>query len=816
MICRRTTDGAAWNMARGYRRMGPSAKNLVFANALLIFFLACTSKKKECPLPEPAPIATAPVGDLGDGTYKLYTGRRITPIGRHLEVGTFPQNLALSPSGKLLAISHSGESDEKNEEKEKQTVWIVDAATMTTLKIIQADAFFYGLAFSPDSKLLYASGGGGNTVHVYDVTSPTYREVNPLKVEDYPSGVAATPDGKLLLVARLHEHTLSVFKTGTYEKLADLPTQAYPYGVAVTPDSTKAFVSNWGDSSISAFDLTSLKPLGRIEVGKNPEGLAVSPDGKSLVSSNADADSLSFIDTATLEVTRTLSLRARAEDAPGVMPVDLTFSPDGSRLLVACSGDNMIAVVDVADGKIIGKIPSGAYPTSVRTDGKSLYILNGKAFGARPNLKNEFITSIVWGHLSSVDMPSEADLPSLTAKVDENNEDRLKHFFGLGPECQATNGPVPIRHGDKSAQIKHVVYVVRENKTYDSLLGDLGGEARGEPSFALFGEKITPNLHSLARRYANLDNCYYESEQSLQGHIWISGGWTNDFAERNWTAMWAQKGVGQFFLPNTEPAARGGEPLFYDNLIKHDVSFRVYGDPTGILTGLFDTFRNNIDFKYPTWSIQIRDQDKIKEFFRELDLGIFPSFVSIWLPNDHTRGTSAGAPTPETMISDNDYATGLLIEKLSKSPYWKETVVFIFEDDPQGVPDHIDAHRGPCLVVGPQVKRGYTSHVHYSFPSFHRTVELILGMQPLSRFDALAAPILDVFTQSPENSEPFTPVAPDVPVRYNAPDAYGAAESAKMDFSTADQAPGLGRVLWHHMKGPKVPFPSAYADEDDD
>lgn len=806
-------------MSVGVRRQGPglgSSPGVILLAGLASTTLgSCNGNSERCALPPPTALATAPVGDLGEGRYKYVNGRIVSPVGRHLEVGTFPLNLALAPGGKLLAATHGGESDRKLQNPEHQSVWIIDPDGPRALQTIETEALFFGLVFSPDGRRLYASAGGGNAVKVYDASVSPMTETFSITLPDYPSGLAVTLDGTLLLVARLHEHTLSIFRTDTFEKVADIPTQAYPYAVAVRPDGRRAFVSNWGDGSLTAVDLAAQASLGRVAVGKNPEGLAISPDGRLVAVANSDDDSVTILDSDALTAVATISLKSGAHQPPGVMPVDVTFSPDGRRLFVACSGENALAVLEVETAAVKGRIPTGSYPTSVRTDGNRLFVLSGKGIGARPNLQNEFITGLAWGHVATLSVPSDGELADYTRRVEENNNP-MKGYYNLGPECTDVRGPVPISENSPSGSIRHVVYIIRENKTYDSLLGDLGGDTRGEPSFALFGEKITPNLHALARRYANLDNCYYESEQSLQGHIWISGGWSNDFSERNWAAMWSQKGVGQIFLPSAEPAARGSDTLLYDNFVRHNVPFRVYGDPVGILSDLLGTFRNSIDFRYPTWSLQVRDADKVLEFVRELELGVFPSFVSIWVPNDHTRGTSAGAPTPETMVADNDHGTGLIIEALSRSPFWNETVVFLFEDDPQGTPDHVDAHRGPCLVIGPHVKRGFVSHVHYSFPSFHRTMELILGLPPISQFDARAVPILDVFDAEPRNTEPFSAVAPDLPVRYNAPSAYGAEESARMDFSAPDQAPGLGRILWHAVKGTHVPYPEEMAAEEDD
>jgi hypothetical protein len=350
---------------------------------------------------------------------------------------------------------------------------------------------------------------------------------------------------------------------------------------------------------------------------------------------------------------------------------------------------------------------------------------------------------------------------------------------------------------------------MRENKTYDSLLGDLGPEYDGDPSLTLFGEEITPNLHRLARTFTNLTNFYNESEQSVQGHVWGGIGWVNDFTEKNWIAMWGRPGEAQLVVAGLEPASLPPTGDLFRFYQAHGRSVRIYGEYAGAaLDALEGT--EMMEWRFPS-NLGLDDRIKIKPFLRDLAQGKLADYTFIALPNDHTYGLTPGAPTPEYLVADNDEATGRIVEAVSHSPFWHETVIFIFEDDPQSTPDHVDAHRSICIVVSPWVKRGYVSRVHSSFPSLHKTASLIFGVPPINRLIALSSAMYDLFTTTPDLT-PYVAIPSRIPFAINPENGPLAEASKKLDFSTVDRAPGLGRILWAYRKG--TPFPEDLADDE--
>ena len=335
-----------------------------------------------------------------------------------------------------------------------------------------------------------------------------------------------------------------------------------------------------------------------------------------------------------------------------------------------------------------------------------------------------------------------------------------------------------------------MVLIVRENKTYDMDLGDLEG-ANGDPALAIFGESITPNLHALARRFSNLDNYFSDPEESLQGHQWTTQADCGDFTEKlRFT---------QLPLAGYEPASLAASGNIFSHCLEHGVSFRNYGEVVSFGPELLGRYRDFIDSKYPFFDMGVRDEVKAREVIREWSMNIFPEFIYISLPNDHTFGTKPGKPTPESMVADNDRATGMLVDWISKSQYWGETAIFVIEDDPQSYAgDHVDAHRSLCLVLSPWVKTGFVSHAHADIASVYHTIELLLGLPPMNKNDDGAAPLYEVFRGAGEAPDlrgfdalPLA-VAPGV----NTAASPMAAESMRLNFDGVDGAAGLGRILW--------------------
>jgi YVTN family beta-propeller protein len=779
---------------------------------------------KKCTMPSPSEAAAAKAGLQEDGSVILLNGRRIRPLGIQTAVSTFPLNAAVSPSGDELVVLCSGQGnmylpDEvEGASVADQSLWFLDPVTGGINQVVLEDSLFGGVAYHPNGKYLYATGGGGQKLYVYDVSVTPHTRFRTIEMPGYPVDVVLSATGDKLYVTLQHEHTLAVYDSATMIELARLTTEAWPYRIALSADGKRAYVSNWGTTTVSVFDLVTRQTIKHVEVGKNPMALILTEGDSKLYISVSDADKIAIMDTATLEVSTEIDLRESADDPMGKSPTDMLLSPDAAWLYVLLAHENAISVIDLAQGKAIGLIPTAYYPTAVvgSPDGSRLYAINSKGVGGGPNADNEFVGEMIKGTVSLFDTPAASDLPGLTELVAQYNDNAL-NFYNF--ECDSYDHPIPTKFGARGeSPIKHVVYIVRENKTYDALLGDMAGPDGDEwhdPDLAIFAD-YSPNLHKLAGRFTSLVNYYNEAEQSLQRHIWTAGGWINDFSEKNWISMWGRLNEAQAFVPGIEPASENDSVDIFEFLKGQGVSVRVYGEYVGAAHNLTRPNSAIFDWNFPM-GFDIADSVKIKEAIREWENGVFPEFIYILLPNDHTYGVSPGKPTPEYMIADNDEATGRIVEWISNSPYWSETVVFIFEDDPQSTPDSIDAHRTICVVASPWTKRGHKSTVHFSVPSIHKTMSLILGVQPISRHSQVAAAMYDVFTNKP-NLEPFVAIPSPVPYAESPDDGSEEAERSKaMRFDVPDMAPDLGKVLWKHFTGTDIP--AKYADQmerDDD
>ncbi len=825
-------------------------------------YSSCVSNKTFCDGTQVSDEAKYRTQIIGDDVAIMVNGRKITPYHKDGAIltaglGVYPIGIAISPNDRLLAVSNNGIKDvfflrdrvpgveeDKAEyyyNNKYQSITFIDMQEKKVIYKLPLLSLFIGIVFSPDGKYLYAAGGGRDVVRVVKIlsypgstTGFSIQVTNSIHIPYYPTGLAISPNGKLLYVTQLQHHNLSIVNidhsSPEYgEVITTYVTQSYPYAVLLSPDQQMAFVTNWGGNSVTFIDLADKKVLGNVPVGKNPEGMAIY-NGKLFVANSGD-DTISVIDISTMEISNVINLLSSPNDRIGITPVDLKIDTSRKFLYVVCAGDNKVDVYDIDTYKKIGSIPVGFYPAeiAITKNGNYAAVVNSKgkmrkdAFSnvefdkngkietdANGNPEFVHIASLIQGMVNIFAVPDREELAKLEKVVEANNSTTERYYDTK--DCDYWNNPIPKKPGDPTP-LKHVVYIVRENKTYDVDLGDLP-TGNGARELALFGEKVTPNLHALAKQFANFDNYYSEPEQSVQGHIWIAGGWSTDFDEKIWMAMWGRPAEHQIFLPAMQPASKPIMGSLFDYFYSQGVDFRIYGEITGVLDNVSKKFYDRFDWKYPSWSLHINDTDKAKEFIRELQEGIFPSFVYIWLPNDHTYGATPGKPDPVWMVSNNDEATGMIVEAISHSPFWKSTVIFIFEDDPQSAPDHIDAHRSILLAISPYVRHGYVSHVHYSIPSIHHTAELILGIPPMSRYDQLAAPLYDAFTMKPDFT-PYNHLPSQIPFSIVPEGAPGSKESLKMNFDKPDQAPGLGKVLWEYVTKGK-PFPSHIAHMDDE
>jgi DNA-binding beta-propeller fold protein YncE len=822
-----------------------------------------------------------------DGFVQLPNQWKLNPVGKQVEVGDLPVNVQLHPTGQFAAVLHCGLKDHEvvvldlNAEKWKERVPRVVVSRTT---VAQA---FYGLAFSPDGKQVYASGGEFDTVHVWDFDKGNLHNHRTLDVatgrRTVPAGLTLDAGGKELFVAGLwanavvrvpldnpgNKVVIPLAAAGAKKADAgkgDPPSppdgrkkekkqeddeeggvrppegNAYPYTVLVEPAGKRAFVSLWAKAAVSVIDLESNKVAGTWATAEHPTEMALAPDGKALYVACANSTKVSVLDPATGESLQTIVAALYPQAPTGNTPNSLSLTPDGQLLFVANADANNLAVFNVADRKAakpLGFVPTGWYPTSVRYNPltKTVFVANGKGLtpkanrsGANPNLpfdKNllEYIGALFQGTVSAIPVPTPEEMAKYS-KLAYQCSPLLKDNAVVAADVPADN-PIPRKVGDPSP-IKYVIYCIKENRTYDQVFGDMK-EGNGEPELCLFPEAITPNHHKLAREFVLLDNTYVDGEVSADGHEWSMGAYATDFVEKLWPLSYRGSPKGTFGYPAeglVDQAARPAGGYLWDRAKEAGVSYRSSGEwvrngkmnPDGTFedgTATVEALKGHIDPQFRGYDLDYPDVKRAERFISELKRfekdGEMPRLQIMRLPNDHTTGTRVGKPTPTAQVADNDLALGMVVEAVSRSKFWKETAIFVIEDDAQNGPDHVDAHRVVALVISPYTKRKFVDSTLYSTTSMLRTMELILGLKPMSQFDAAARPMFNSFTAKPD----VTPYKHEVPKadlnEKNKPGAWGAALSEKFDLAKEDQADDIlfNEVIWRSVKGPasKMPAP---------
>ena len=783
---------------------------------------------------DPTADALLPAGyDEETNTAILLNGQKVTPAGQTLDLEKFAWGLALSPDGRYAYVTNAAnqglqvidlrpepEPDGDAEAEITETVGRDGEAPLPiTIQRLAGLSVGHGLAVSADGATVYVSGGGREVVRAFDVGVDGLLTLDrEITVFGYADGMALAPDGQSLYVVSPTASLLIKVKL-TDDSTEEVKVGNYPYDVVVTPDGETAYVSNWAGGSVYAVDTGTMAVTDRIEVDKNPEGMVLVEGGDYLIVTNSDADNLSIVETASNTVTQTIeldpnpdtaNLKAWTPNAAAVHP-----APDAHRAYVASADRNAIEVIDTDEWRILGQVPTAMYPVRVEltSDGKDVVVVNAKGWGSRlGQTSGQGLYSV----LQVVATPKNAaELAGYTTQV-ENNNNRPRGFFPLD-ECESLV-PLPLNEGEKSV-IEHVILVVKENKTYDDVLGDLLGEEGDDwhdPELArLFGEaviqdgeevSVTPNAHAIARTWVDMVNFYSDAEVSLQGHMWTTQGDCNDYVEKLRFDRLPVTGV--------DPATKHYNKSIFEHLDRHGVNFRVYGEVVNFAIEELVKWRDKIDLKYPYWSQSVTDVNKAREIIREWELAadpdspagaesLFPPFIYIVLPNDHTEGGKAGVPSPRSMVADNDHGMGLLLEWLSHSPFWEKSLFIAIEDDPQSANgDHIDAHRSVCFLASPWIKRGGEMiTTHYSIPSLYRTIEMILGLPPMNKNTLMAPPMVDIFTNVPDNIK-YTAIVPTMPLIINGEGRF-AEEAKRWDWSTFDGHKGLGEHIWRIYMGDK-------------
>ena len=812
-------------------------------------------------------LSTLTVGPQPDGSILVPTNQLLRPAGFQILFPGRPVDLALSPDGKWLAVLNKNSLD---------LIRVLDRTIMQTLPL-KGGGSFNGVSFSADGKRIYASQARDKIYIAQKDKNNILTWIEPIQFlqpkiggHPVPGGFTINEQGDKLYVPLSRSNTLAVVELAN-ASITEIPVGVSPYEVILL-SSQKAYVSNWGgrqpkpgeptyktsgseilidpetgianNGTVSVIDLKSRKQINSIEVSLHPGAMVLSPDKALLYVACANSDIISVIDTKNDAVIDEISVRM-AKDLPfGSAPNALTISPDGKQLFVANGTDNALCVIQLDDNnKIAGFIPTGWYPGAVilDKDAKFLFVANTKGIGSR-NMRADrpgYNTHHHMGSISIFPLPDKATINKMTKVVKENNSFAQMMKQLTRENKVARRVAVPQFPGQES-HFKHVVYIIKENRTYDQVFGDLK-QGNGDTSLVHFGREVTPNHHALAEDFVLLDNYYCSGVLSADGHQWTDEAYVTDYIEKFFGDF-----PRSYPYDGDDPLAYSSTGFIWDNVMQHGLTFRNYGEfVDAIIEPKNATFTDIYqDFLSGTNSIKIRSKSnlpqmepytcptfigfpervpdvyRVAEFIKELKEfeknDNFPNFIIMLLPNDHTSGTKPGLPTPRAAVADNDLALGQVVEAISHSKFWGETCIFVTEDDPQAGLDHVDGHRTVGLVISPFTKRGQVISANYSQISMFRTIENILGIPPLNQFDLAAIPMFDCFTNKPDFS-PFTALPNNIPLDELNPallslsgDAlYWAQKSMEQNLDELDRIDEdtFNRIIWHSVKGYNVPYP---------
>lgn len=767
-------------------------------------------------------------GRLDDGRTLLPNGWTLSPAGTAVEVGELPLNMALSPDEKYLVVTNNG------------TAWqglsLIETATWKVVQSVPLNRSWLGLKFLRKENALLVSGGNDNKVLKYSLSNGSLRLSDSIIVgEPWPTGriwlggLDVDEDAGILYVTSRENNRLYQIDLRRKAVATSTELPAKPYACLVSSTKPVLYVTLWGGSAVAVLDKKTLGIVGTIPVGDHPNDLTESPDGNRLFVANGNSNTVSVIDCNTEKVVETITTSLLPNAPEGSTTNAVTLDKEGKTLFAANADNNCVAVFDVSkpgQSRSLGFIPVGWYPTSVRVLGatRQLLVANGKGMTSRanPNGPNPekrdrnivYIGSMLKGTVSRIDIPNAATLQTYTAQVYANSPGFDKRR--LEKSRSATNAiPGP---GGKSP-IKHVFYVIKENRTYDQVFGDMK-EGNGDPALCLFPEEITPNHHALARQFVLLDNLYADAEVSADGHNWSMAAYATDYVEKSWPTSYGGRG-GEYEFEGGYPVAYPSAGFLWDNCNRHGVSYRTYGEfaengqtPEDTVKATMPSLVGHVAPFYRGWDLSYSDTLRYhsweREFSRYEGTEDLPAFQIIKLPNDHTEGTRRESLTPRAFAAQNDLALGMLVDRISHSRYWKESAIFVIEDDAQNGPDHVDAHRTVALVISPYTKRHFTDSELYSTSSMVGTMELILGLPFLSQFDAAATPMYNSFTSTPDTSTYACRAARVDLSERNPAGAFGQLRSEQIDFSRQDAAPDveLSEIVWKAVRGADSPMPA--------
>jgi YVTN family beta-propeller protein len=814
-----------------------------------------------------------PVGPAGEGRTVVPTAQLVQPEGRTLEIAGRPVDVILSPDG-AVAVA-----------KDDRGLVVIDVAAWSVkqeLAFKDDGGSMTGIAITGDGKHIFATTANGVLIDALWDDDGRIKVAREIKLSGksetpYPCGLALTSDSKSAYVCLSRNNTLGLVDLVEGKLTHEIEVGVAPYAVRLADDGNTAFVTNWGgrrptgneraapssgtpalidergiaaSGTVSIVDCRDKKVTAEIAVGLSPCGLALSADGRTLYVASANSDEVAFIDIAARRVSETLVVRPDAGLPFGSMPNGLALSPDRKSLLVSLAGNNAIAVVTLAEGGaksagIAGFIPTDWYPGAIAANDKLFVVANIKGVGSRTPKEQNKGWNTHWhrGTLSLVTMPVAAELRRLTdrARADARVPEALRSRERDQARADAKPVPVPAEPGQPSV-FEHVFYVIKENRTYDQMFGDIERGNR-DASLCIFPREISPNHHALADEFVLLDNFYCNGVLSADGHSWVTEGNVTPYLERSFG------GFKRSYTFGDDPLTYSSSGFIWDEILAKGLSFRNYGEfdeakisPAASYNEILKDWREKSGKikreqqigvermkryscpDYPGWNMAIPDALRADVFLKEFKefeaKGGLPNFVMIYLPNDHTSGTGVNDPTPRALVADNDLALGQIVDAISHSRYWARSCIFVIEDDPQNGFDHVDGHRSICLAVSPYTKRGAIVSQFYNQTSVVHTIHRIFGITATNQLTALAPVMTNCFQAEPnlkaydcrpinvELGELNKKAAMLAPAEKELADASGRLDLSKPDLADEDT---LNRILWHAMKGADAQYPAEWA-----
>lgn len=819
-----------------------TSHKLRFALALCVLLAAAVISNSQPP-------AREQVGPLANGGYLLNSGWRVKPAGTEIQLDTLPMASILSKDGRFLIVMNGGYNP--------PSLSVLDTKDGHEIgRTPVADAWL-GLALSPNGRTLWV--GGGSQASIFELSLDENGKLTPTRTfeiakaaarsaRDFIGDVAVDPEGHLLYAADLYNDAIVVVNTQSGLVIDKFKTGRRPYRILFNPDGKSFYVTSWADGSLYHHQTSNGALIQTLRLGAHPTDMvwrdratrAEDADGDEpgeavqqpnfrarifVAAANTNSVySVGVSESGDLRVVETINVATTPNHPLGMTPSALALSPDQSRLYVVCSDANAAAVVDVtsAHSQVLGFIPTGWYPTAAKSlaDGR-LVVLNGKGSRSYPNPKGpnptkrqsnmsvQYVAHIQTGSASFIPALTDDALADYTAEVKSNS-----------PYSDEKLDEVP---AGIPAAIQHVIYIVKENRSYDQVFGQIG-KGDSDPSLCLFNENAGPNHYKLAREFVLFDNFYVNSDVSADGHNWSTSAIANDFVQKMWPSNYAHRDPNYGF-EGGEPAAYPPAGYLWTNATAAGVTMRNYGywvenkkdpGPDGIqIEKVLDPVLTRVtNLKYRSFDLDYPDVKRAQVFLDDLaqfeSSGQMPALLIMRLPNDHTSATTPGKIAPLSAFADNDYALGMIVEGVSRSKFWPNTAIFVLEDDAQNGPDHIDSHRSPAFVISPYTRRGIVDSNMYNTTSMLRTMELILHLRPMTHYDAAARPMFAAFSQQPSLA-PYQAEKPRISLDDRNPaNSSTARRSARLDFSKEDLNDDneMNDILWLAIRGTDPPPPT--------